>query len=241
MHLPGSDARFSRNAPHRHRRQPLGERRHAGGEVRDRRLQVSQPAPVAPFQVSPDEVVLGREVAVEAHLRHAGLGNDAVDADAPQAVLDAFAGQAEGEVFVAPADADNAAALRTALSPQMLQSPAGNGEPARYYGFGFNVGVSEAGRTISAGMTFLCTDGMWRGEYSERHRNWVLTEVEKEKKAPAKCAAKTAKPAAKEKAKAEVKAEAKPEVKTEVKAEAKPAAKTTKAAAKTTKTAKKTK
>ena len=73
------------------------------------------------------------------------------------------------------------------------------------------------------------------------NQNWVLTEVEKEKKAPAKCAAKTAKPAAKEKAKAEVKAEAKPEVKAEVKAEAKPAAKTTKAAAKTTKTAKKTK
>ena len=45
------------------------------------------------------------------------------------------------------------------------------------------------------------------------NQNWVLTEVEKEKKAPAKCAAKTAKPAAKEKAKAEVKAEAKPEVK----------------------------
>lgn len=61
------------------------------------------------------------------------------------------------------------------------------------------------------------------------NQNWVLTEVEKEKKAPAKCAAKTAKPAAKEKAKAEVKAEAKP------------VAKTTKAAAKTTKTAKKTK
>ena len=73
------------------------------------------------------------------------------------------------------------------------------------------------------------------------NQNWVLTEVEKEKKAPAKCAAKTAKPAAKEKAKAEVKAEAKPEVKAEVKAEAKPAAKTTKCAAKTTKTAKKTK
>jgi len=73
------------------------------------------------------------------------------------------------------------------------------------------------------------------------NQNWVLTEVEKEKKAPAKCAAKTAKPAAKEKAKAEVKAEAKPEVKAEVKAEVKPAAKTTKAAAKTTKTAKKTK
>ena len=61
------------------------------------------------------------------------------------------------------------------------------------------------------------------------NQNWVLTEVEKEKKAPAKCAAKAAKPAAKEKAKAEVKAEAKP------------AAKNTKAAAKTTKTAKKTK
>ena len=73
------------------------------------------------------------------------------------------------------------------------------------------------------------------------NQNWVLTEVEKEKKAPAKCAAKTAKPAAKEKAKAEVKAEAKPEVKAEVKAEAKPVAKTTKAAAKTTKTAKKAK
>lgn len=73
------------------------------------------------------------------------------------------------------------------------------------------------------------------------NQNWVLTEVEKEKKAPAKCAAKTAKPAEKEKAKAEVKAEAKPEVKAEVKAEAKPAAKTTKCAAKTTKTAKKTK
>lgn len=73
------------------------------------------------------------------------------------------------------------------------------------------------------------------------NQNWVLTEVEKEKKAPARCAAKTAKPAAKEKAKAEVKAEAKPEVKAEMKAEAKPAAKTTKAAAKTTKTAKKTK
>ena len=69
------------------------------------------------------------------------------------------------------------------------------------------------------------------------NQNWVLTEVEKEKKTPAKCAAKTAKSAAK----AEVKAEAKPEVKAEVKAEAKPAAKTTKAAAKTTKTAKKTK
>ena len=69
------------------------------------------------------------------------------------------------------------------------------------------------------------------------NQNWVLTEVEKEKKAPAKCAAKTAKPAAKEKAKAEVKAEAKPEVK----AEAKPVAKTTKAAAKITKTAKKAK
>ena len=67
------------------------------------------------------------------------------------------------------------------------------------------------------------------------NQNWVLTEVEKEKKAPAKCAAKTAKPAAKEKA--EVKAEAKPEVK----AEAKPVAKTTKAAAKITKTAKKAK
>ena len=63
------------------------------------------------------------------------------------------------------------------------------------------------------------------------NQNWVLTEVEKEKKAPAKCAAKTAKPAAKEKAKAEVKAEA----------EAKPVAKTTKAAAKITKTAKKAK
>lgn len=73
------------------------------------------------------------------------------------------------------------------------------------------------------------------------NQNWVLTEVEKEKKVPAKCAAKTAKPAAKEKAKAEVKAEAKPEVKAEVKAETKPVAKTTKAAAKTTKTAKKTK
>lgn len=73
------------------------------------------------------------------------------------------------------------------------------------------------------------------------NQNWVLTEVEKEQKAPAKCAAKTAKPAEKEKAKAEVKAEAKPEVKAEVKAEAKPAAKTTKCAAKTTKTAKKTK
>ena len=73
------------------------------------------------------------------------------------------------------------------------------------------------------------------------NQNWVLTEFEKEKKAPAKCAAKTAKPAAKEKAKAEVKAEAKPEVKAEVKTEAKPVAKTTKAAAKTTKTAKKTK
>ena len=73
------------------------------------------------------------------------------------------------------------------------------------------------------------------------NQNWVLTEVEKEKKAPAKCAAKTAKPAAKEKAKAEVKAEAKPEVKAEVKTEAKPVAKTTKAAAKTTKTAKKAK
>lgn len=73
------------------------------------------------------------------------------------------------------------------------------------------------------------------------NQNLVLTEVEKEKKAPAKCAAKTAKPAAKEKAKAEVKAEAKPEVKAEVKTEAKPVAKTTKAAAKTTKTAKKTK
>ena len=66
------------------------------------------------------------------------------------------------------------------------------------------------------------------------NQNWVLTEVEKEKKAPAKCAAK-------KKAKAEVKAEAKPEVKAEVKAEAKPVAKTTKAAAKTTKAAKKTK
>ena len=73
------------------------------------------------------------------------------------------------------------------------------------------------------------------------NQNWVLTEVEKEKKVPAKCAAKTAKPAAKEKAKAEVKAEAKPEVKAEAKTEVKPAAKTTKAAAKTTKTAKKTK
>lgn len=61
------------------------------------------------------------------------------------------------------------------------------------------------------------------------NQNWVLTEVEKEKKAPAKCAAKTAKPAAKEKAKAEVKAEAKPAVKA------------TTTAAKTTKTAKKTK
>ena len=60
------------------------------------------------------------------------------------------------------------------------------------------------------------------------NQNWVLTEVEKEKKTPAKCAAKTAKSAAK----AEVKAEAKPEVKAEVKAEAKPATKTTKAAAK---------
>lgn len=38
--------------------------------------------------------------------------------------------------------------------------------------------LSEAGRTISAGMTFLCSDGMWRGEYSARHRNWVLTEVD---------------------------------------------------------------
>lgn len=65
------------------------------------------------------------------------------------------------------------------------------------------------------------------------NQNWVLTEVEKEKKAPAK---RTAKPAVKE-AKAEVKTEAKAEVKAEVK----PAAKAAKAPAKTTKTAKKTK
>ena len=76
------------------------------------------------------------------------------------------------------------------------------------------------------------------------NQNWVLTEVEKEKKAPAKCAAKAAKPEVKAEVKAEAKPAAKaakPEVKAEVKAEAKPAAKTTKAAAKTTKTAKKTK
>ena len=76
------------------------------------------------------------------------------------------------------------------------------------------------------------------------NQNWVLTEVEKEKKAPAKCAAKAAKPEVKAEVKAEAKPAAKaakPEVKAEVKAEAKPAAKTTKAAAKTNKTAKKTK
>ena len=69
------------------------------------------------------------------------------------------------------------------------------------------------------------------------NQNWVLTEVEKEKKAPAKCAAKTAKPTAK----TEVKAEAKPEVKAKAETEVKPAAKATKATAKTSKTTKKTK
>ncbi len=56
-----------------------------------------------------------------------------VIANAPQAVLDAFAGQAEGDVFVAPADADNAAALRTALpwlTPRRwgLETSAGTGD-----------------------------------------------------------------------------------------------------------------
>ena len=73
------------------------------------------------------------------------------------------------------------------------------------------------------------------------NQNWVLTEVEKEKKAPAKCAANFLIQKGKDIVPIEVKAEAKPEVKSEVKAEAKPVAKTTKAAAKTTKTAKKTK
>ncbi|MDR5741075.1 MULTISPECIES: serine hydrolase [unclassified Caballeronia] len=40
----------------------------------------------------------------------------------------------------------DANALSAAISPQSQTQPAGNGQPASYYGFGFNVGTSAAGR-----------------------------------------------------------------------------------------------
>lgn len=40
----------------------------------------------------------------------------------------------------------DATALSTALSPQMQTAAAANGRPASYYGYGFNVGTSSAGR-----------------------------------------------------------------------------------------------
>lgn len=42
----------------------------------------------------------------------------------------------------------DAAALSEALSPQMQTAPAANGRPASYYGYGFNVGTSSAGRSM---------------------------------------------------------------------------------------------
>ena len=47
---------------------------------------VARPALLAPLEEGQDEVVLGREVAIERHLRHARLGDDPVDADRPRAV-----------------------------------------------------------------------------------------------------------------------------------------------------------
>ncbi|MGT2456882.1 serine hydrolase [Cupriavidus basilensis] len=40
----------------------------------------------------------------------------------------------------------DAAALAAAVSPQVQSSPPGNGRPAGFYGYGFNVGVTPAGR-----------------------------------------------------------------------------------------------
>jgi YD repeat-containing protein len=40
--------------------------------------------------------------------------------------------------------------------------------------------LSQAGRTISPGMTFLCTDGAWRGEYCPRINQWALTEIDED-------------------------------------------------------------
>jgi CubicO group peptidase (beta-lactamase class C family) len=40
----------------------------------------------------------------------------------------------------------DATALNAAISPQSQIQPAGNGQDASYYGFGFNVGTTEAGR-----------------------------------------------------------------------------------------------
>lgn len=42
----------------------------------------------------------------------------------------------------------DAAALQAALSPQMQSSPAQGGRPAQYYGYGFNVGHTAAGRAV---------------------------------------------------------------------------------------------
>ena len=46
-----------------------------------------QPLLVALLEVRQDQVVFGGEVVVEAHLGHAGLGNDPVDAHGPHAFL----------------------------------------------------------------------------------------------------------------------------------------------------------
>jgi hypothetical protein len=44
------------------------------------------PALLAPAEEGDDELVLGDEVAVQRHLRHAGLGDDPVDPDRPRSV-----------------------------------------------------------------------------------------------------------------------------------------------------------
>ena len=80
----------SSRANHSPKMSKIASRRCAGvvGATLDRVLQpLARPALLAALEEGEDEVVLGREVAIERHLRHARLGDDPVDADRPRAVL----------------------------------------------------------------------------------------------------------------------------------------------------------
>ena len=79
----------SSRANHSPKTSKIASRRCAGVAARRSTVSCShaaRPALLAQLEEGQDEVVLGREVAIERHLRHARLGDDPVDADRPRAV-----------------------------------------------------------------------------------------------------------------------------------------------------------
>lgn len=101
---------------------------------------MSRPNRASPHVRDGDQFVPGAQREPDAQSPAGGASSNVLDmAKWMQLILNE--GRYEGRQIVARE------ALKPALEPQMLSSPANGDRPAGYYGYGFNINTSEAGHT----------------------------------------------------------------------------------------------